>query len=155
MPLYITTFQFCLLNESCDVCFTSPSPPSAEPSPSFAWLLSPWTVACSPEPSWFPSALRVRPSLPGMWLCLLSLPSFPSTLPHHFALAAGLFSALFSSGPAALGQLFTSGMLHLLLLFHFPPFPSQPPWLSRQGQSCYFPSWHVLMFEMIYLCMFV
>lgn len=59
-------------------------------------------------------------------VALLLLPSFPSTLLHHFALAAGLFSALFSPGPAALGQLLTSGMLYLLLLFHFPPFPSAP-----------------------------
>lgn len=59
-------------------------------------------------------------------VALLWLPSFPSTLLHHFALAAGLFSALSSPGPAALGQLLTSGMLYLLLLFHFPPFPSAP-----------------------------
>lgn len=101
----------------------SPPLPSAEPLPSLAWPWSPWTIACSPEPS-EPQCTQGEAQSP-QDMAPLALAAFLAlhSLPHHFTLAAGLVPALFTLGPATLGQLLMS---RTPLAFHFPLFLSQP-----------------------------
>ena len=130
MPLNIAAFQFCQL--SLRASPASPPLPHLlqETSPSLAWALVSLVSCMLSRSSWFPSTLWVRPSLPGMWLCLLLLPSPPTLTPrnscaslHPFALTAGLSSALY---PRA-GCLSTALEWLHPYSFHFPPFLSQAP----------------------------
>lgn len=104
MPLYITTFQFCELSPDFPG-LTSPAPPSAGDITLSGLALVSLELCTLSRSWWFPSTLWVRPRLPGMWLCLLLLPSLPTLTPrnscaslHHFALTAGLFSSSLPQG---------------------------------------------------------
>lgn len=74
-------------------------PRRTEPSSSLARTWSPWTTACSPEPSVIPHCTQretLSPCDVAPLICGLAFP--PSSVPRYLALAAGLLQARFTPG---------------------------------------------------------